>query len=268
MSTTAPELLRFTVDGAPDSLLGLGRLSSYLRDLAALSGDPAGVRVVGLTTAPLVLTLAADASALYRLRQRLSALRRGDARPEAVQALHSLDTRLAADRCKAVLSGERCGELFRFLGRDRPDPVLFGPVATAGALTGVLIRIGGKREDVVPVHLRDGDTTHFCSTNETVALSLAPHYRLSTLRVFGQGRWQRSVQGRWSMDRFFIDGFEVMDDRPVLSVLAQLRAGPPPGWRDGGKGGGLAGFRRLRVEDGASAPDEPGATERVAAGEE
>jgi len=249
---TSPETLHFTVEGPFGSLLTLGRLSLYLRDLSALSGDPAGVRITALTTDPLVLTLTAEPSAMNRLRQRLAAIRRGDAKPEAVDAFRALDTRLAADRCKAVLSSERAGELFCFLGRDRPDPLVFGMVAAADALTGILIRIGGKREDIVPVHLRDGETTHFCSTNETVALSLAPHYRLSTLRVFGQGRWQRSAQGRWSMDRFFIDGFEVMDDRPAPAILAQLRAGPPPAWRadDGAAAARLAsldGFRRLRA---------------------
>ena len=112
--------------------------------------------------------------------------------------------------------------MIQFPGREQPPPLTFGAFNQPGVLDGVLIRIGG-RDDTVPVHLRDGETIHVCNANRNLAKRLAVHYDGSTLRVHGDGRWERDADGRWLMKRFNITEFSVLDDAPLGEIVGRLR---------------------------------------------
>ncbi len=106
---------------------------------------------------------------------------------------------------------------------------MFSAFNQAGTLDGVLIRIGG-RDDIVPAHLRDGETVHICSAARGMARRLAIHLYGPVLRVRGEGRWERDAGGAWSMKRFTITGFEELDDVPLPEIVERLRRVEGSGW--------------------------------------
>ena len=120
-----------------------------------------------------------------------------------------------------------------FPGRERKPPLTFGPFNQDGALDGVLVRVGGRDDAVaVPVHLRDGDVIHMCNATRDMARRLAVHLYGPTLRVQGNGRWERGADGVWSMKRFDITDFRELDEAPLSEIVRRLRSVEGSGWKD------------------------------------
>lgn len=97
----------------------------------------------------------------------------------------------------------------------------------------MLIRVGGKG-DPVPVHLQDGEAIHMCNATRATARRLAGHLYGRTLRVRGNGRWERQADGGWSLKRFIISEFEELDDAPLSEVVGRLRSVEDSGWKNVG----------------------------------
>ena len=116
------------------------------------------------------------------------------------------------------------------MGRDKRPPQTFGPFKQQCAFDGVLIRVGDKG-DTVPVHLQAGDAIHICNSTRDMARRLAPHLHQGTLRVWGEGRWEREADGHWNLIRFDISKFEQLDDAPIDAVVQRLRDVEGSGWR-------------------------------------
>ena len=138
---------------------------------------------------------------------------------------------LADDDATGILQESGGAEVIRFPGREEPAPVTFRAFNQTGVLDGVLIRIGG-RDDTVPAHLRDGDTTHLCNATREMARRLAVHLHGPPLRVHGNGRWERDADGGWVMKRFNITSFDVLDDAPLGEVVRRLRDVEGSGWKE------------------------------------
>ena len=113
---------------------------------------------------------------------------------------------------------------------DRPSPRTFGPFNERCSFDGMLIRVGGK-DEVVPVHLQAANKIHVCNADRDMARRLAPHLYQGTLRVWGEGRWEREVDGSWKLHRFNVSEFKLLDDTPLGQVVEQLRAVKGSGWK-------------------------------------
>ena len=114
-------------------------------------------------------------------------------------------------------------EIIRFPGREDIELVTFGAFNQEGSLDGIVIRVGGKQESV-PIHLQSGQVFYTtCEATRNLAKLLAHHIFSSEIRVYGTGRWYRSEDGRWVLERFRISSFEVLRDAPLSSVVAGLR---------------------------------------------
>ena len=100
----------------------------------------------------------------------------------------------------------------------------------ARSFDGMLIRVGGK-DDTVPVHLQAGDKIHICNADRDMARRLAPHLYQGTLRVWGDGCWEREPSGHWRLIRFDIGKFELLDDSPISEIVATLRKVEGSGWK-------------------------------------
>jgi len=111
------------------------------------------------------------------------------------------------------------------------EPVVFGPFNQEGTLDGIVIMVGGK-SDPVPVHIEQGSAVYNCHAKRDVAIALGRHLFQSELRVRGKGRWTREAEGTWTLNRFTIQNFKVLDDEPLSAVVAKLREIPGSGWRE------------------------------------
>lgn len=217
---------RFRIDAWSPGEMPMARLAEYMAGLARLLGETAHVHFVRLEAGSAVLVQTVDAEAAPKVRARLRTVAEGP----AAKAAGRLNRLLAEDNATASL---RAGgaEILRFPGRDRSESLTYGPFWQAGTLDGMLVRIGG-RDETVPVLLQDGAAFHHCNASRDMARELAPHLFGPYLRVRGEGRWRLDGDRRWTMLRFDIEGFTVLDDAPFSEIVERLRAVEGSGWKD------------------------------------
>ena len=246
----APRTYRFVVDALSPDRVPMARLAEYIADLARLFGYKEHVHFDRVEQGSLVAVQQVEQEYAPLVHERLSAANNAEGVPDDVaDAVESLNHHLAKDGATGSLRDD-AGEVIKFPGRDKPPPQTFGPFKQPCTFDGVLIRVGGK-DDTVPVHLQAGDAIHICNSTRDMARRLAPHLYRGTLRVWGDGRWERESDGRWKLIRFDISKFEELDDAPIDEVVQRLREVKDSGWRQFDDP--LAEIQRLR---GTSDEDE------------
>ena len=222
---------RFVIDAYSPDTLPMARLAEYMGELARLLGRPDQVHFARLEAGSAVLVQSVEPEAAPDVMERLRALRRDNPPDDVAKAFATLNRYLADDNATGILQEGGGAEVIRFPGREAPAPSTSGAFNQAGALDGVLIRIGG-RDDTVPAYLRDGDTIHLCNATREMARRLAAHLYGPPLRVHGNGRWERDADGHWVMKRFNITSFDVLDDAPLGEVAQRLRDVEGSGWKE------------------------------------
>lgn len=215
---------RFTIaDSFTPETLPMERLGEYIAALAKLLGEQGNVHFRGIEAGSAVIVATIDPPAQPKVRERVLAVRGGGGPSDARRAFADLDEMLRKDNATGTLSDGPRDVVIPFLGRNRPEPLVYGPFREDGTIDGQLIRVGG-RDETVPVHLRDGAVIHtgLVCTPE-IARRIAPYLYGPTLRVHGIGTWVRTRGGVWELQRFRISDFEVLDDTPLLTVVSNLR---------------------------------------------
>ena len=239
---------RFVIDAYSPDTLPMSRLAEYMADLARLLGKSERVHFIRLEPGSTVLVQCVEPEAAPEVRDRIIALAHDQAPDDAARAFKTLNRYLADDNAIGSLRESGGAEVIRFPGREQLAPSTFGAFNQAGVLDGVLIRVGG-RDDTVPVHLRDGERIHVCNATRDMARRLAVHLYGPTLRVQGEGRWERGADGGWLMKRFNITEFDELDDAPLNEVIDRLRDVEGSGWKE--IDDHAAELRRLRGMDEA-----------------
>ena len=230
MSDTA-QTYHFVIDALAPDRVPMARLAEYIADLARLLGHKEHVHFERVDPGSLALVQQVEQDYAGLVQERLRAVNSAEGVPDDVaDAVESLNRRLAQDDATGSLCDDGGAEIIKFPGRDMPVPQTFGPFKELCAFDGVLIRVGGK-DDTVPVHLQAGDAIHICNSTRDMARRLAPHLYQGTLRVWGEGRWEREASGHWKLIRFDISKFEQLDDAPIDEVVQRLREVKDSGWR-------------------------------------
>ena len=222
---------RFVIDAFSPDTMPMSRLAEYMGELARLLGRSEQVHFVRLEAGSTVLVQTVEPEAMPEINERIQSLAHVNPHDDVFRAFSVLNRYLADDNATGTLHESGGAEVIRFPGCERTAPVTFGAFNQLGVLDGVLIRIGG-RDDTVPVHLRDGDRVHLCNATRGMAKRLAVHLYGPTLRVQGDGRWERDADGDWVMKRFNITNFEQLDDAPLGQVAQRLRDVDGSGWKD------------------------------------
>ncbi len=222
---------RFRIDAFTPDTLPMARLAQYMADLATMLGEQDSVHFVRIEKSSAVLVHQIEDDAAPRVKERVNRVRRGDGPGDAMKAFRETNKRLKADNSVGTLTGDGEAEIIRFPGREMEEPVVFGPFNQEGTLDGKVIMVGGK-SDPVPVHLEQGATVYICQAKRDIARTLGRYLFQSELRVRGEGRWTREADGTWTLNRFTIYSFEVLDDEPLSAVVAKLREIPGSGWQD------------------------------------
>jgi hypothetical protein len=219
---------RFEIEPYTPETMPLGRLAAYLQQLAILLGEDKGVHLVRLEKGSTILVHRVDVEAIPKIEERAAAVRRGEGAPDAMRAYNGLNRLLREDNGSGVLRENTGAEIIRFPGRKDEVPE-FVSLMQQSELDGEVVRVGGVSE-WVPVALRsNGETLTGIHARRSVAKPLARHL-FEPVRLYGAGRWTRSVAGDWHLERFTVDRFDVLDDRQLSSLVIRLRALPGDDW--------------------------------------
>jgi hypothetical protein len=212
----------------------MARLAEYLAALAALLGHENSVHFVRLDPGSIQLVHKVDQEEENNVVMRLDTLRQERGTADVVKAYRRLDDMLAVDNAIGTLIADYQALVIRFPGRTGIKPLDYGTMSQRGCLDGIPIKVGGLGE-TVPIHLQEiGPATlvHHCLASRGIARAIAVHLFNSPIRVYGAERWRRETGGAWALIRFTIDDFEVLDDAPLGTVVARLRAIPGNHWRE------------------------------------
>jgi len=215
---------RFSIAGSfSPTTLPMARLGAYVVALARLLGEPQDVHFLGVEAGSTVLVATIDPPAENKVRERVIAVRDGGGPSEARKAYAEIDDLLREDGASGALQDDAATVVIPFPGRNRPEPLVYGPFREAGTIDGQLIRVGGK-DETVPVHLRDGAVIHTgLNCTPEIARRIASHLYGRQLRVHGVGTWFRTGDGVWELRSFRISDFEVLDEAPLTEVVDRLR---------------------------------------------
>lgn len=219
-------------DSFTPATIPMERLAEYIKALAQFMGETGSVHFGGVTEGSVVLHAAIDPPAVVRVRDRIGGIDDRSNREEVDRAFCVLDDMLRKDNATGRLVEVEGSKVIQFLGRNRPEPVVFGPFKQEGSLEGQVIRVGG-RDDTIPVHLRDGAILHTgLNATEDIARRIAQHLLGPTVRVNGTGTWFREGDGTWQLKSFRISDFELLDETPLDGVVARFRAVRGSGWSE------------------------------------
>lgn len=226
--------LRFNIDAFGVDTLPMARLAEYLAALAALLGHENSVHFVRLDPGSVQLVHKVDLEEQANVVARLDALRQGEGAADAVNACRRLNGMLAADNAVGILTADHQALVIRFPGKTRVKPLDYGALSQQGCLDGIPVKVGGLGE-TVPIHLQEigpAALVHHCLASRGIARAIAVHLFDTPIRVYGTERWRRETSGAWTLVRFAIDNFEVLDAAPLDAVVARLRAIPGHHWRE------------------------------------
>ncbi len=228
---------RFKIDDLSLDTTPMKRVTEYLNDLAVLLGEQKHVHLAEVTKGSIDAVIVTSVEAAPRIEQRIKdATQTSGVQPtgpqDALRAVKALADKLREDKTGAVFMFEAGAEIVRFEPpAQETTKQVFGPFNQEGTLDGVVVRLGGIN-DPVPVHLESDEGSHLCYASRSVAREIAKHIFDIPLRVFGQGRWFRTAEGKWILEAFTIRDFQPLIDEPISSVLAKLRAVPGNEWNE------------------------------------
>ena len=216
---------RFVLKGSytPETI-PQARLAEYLAALADLYGREEFVHFVGLETSSLAILSCPQAQAEDDVAERVETAHQDDAPAESRRAFATLTKLIAEDRAESAYIERQGATVLSFsTGERREQETIYGPFWQRGHLTGTVILLGGKT-DLVSVKLQVKEKSITCKAKRAVARDLRDYIWGSPVRVEGNGKWTRDSDGRWNLLEFHISSFDAVDDEPLTTTVARLRA--------------------------------------------
>lgn len=210
-------------------------------------GEPKAVHFMRVEPGSTVPVFQIEHEALPKVRERATAVRRGEAPRDAHVAFRAINRLLREDNGVAVLRDKNVQKpILLFPGRNEAEEQ-FPAVRQSGTIDGEIRKVGGW-DSTVPISLlSEGKHIVGCWADEHAARQLGMRM-FEPVRLFGRGKWTRDQEGDWTLDDFKIEGFEALQKASLTSAIAKLRA-------IGGNGGEdayaeLAEIRHGKAEEG------------------
>jgi hypothetical protein len=223
--------LDFRIDVFRPDTIPMCRLAEYMLELAALYGSPASVHFKGIRQGSAVLNAVIESDAVASVESRLRSVNDASAPDDLRRAYQNINGMLKSDKAVGEVMLATGAVILAFPGRDTFVHKTYR-VKEAGVLDGIVIRIGGK-DHTIPVWLKDADgTIHKCEANSEMAREMVQHYLSAPVRVTGQGDWLRGENGTWTLEKFKITGWELLDETPISDILNAARLIKGNGWNE------------------------------------
>lgn len=225
-----PTEFTFRIDAFTPDTLPMARLAEYMAALAKLIGHQEHTHFVRVDPGSARLVHSVDSVDVPKVESRLQSVRAGDAPREALVARQALEDLLANDNALGSLFESETGRVVvPFVGRDRPKVITFPPFREDTAIQGQIVNIGG-RDATAHATLQDGDAFHVnVSMKRDLAREMAKLLYGPTVRLHGNGKFERQSDGVWKMLDFKVDRFIILDDKTVAETLAAIRQVPRNG---------------------------------------
>jgi hypothetical protein len=218
------------IDAFTPATIPMARLAEYMADLASLLGNFDGVHFVRVEEGTTGLVALVEEEAVPKVRTRLYAVKTSEGPEDAMKAHRRLDDKLEQDNASAVLFGPDQAKVIEFPGKNRMAQEIYGPFNQQGSVDGTLVYIGGI-DETAHADLEEGNRIHHCTMGRELAKRLCPYLYGVTIRVFGVGRWHRTEEGEWNMDKFTVADFKPLDESTFSDTIDRLRKIEGNAWK-------------------------------------
>ena len=235
----------FRIDVWKPDTLPMSRLADYLGKLAVLFGNKEHVHFMKVRKGSAIPEILVDEPAVPKVSARLRLANSPDAPDDLARASRDINRMLRDDNATGTLRLKGGAKIIDFPGKKTPlaeEAVVY----EFGELDGVVIKVGGK-DETVPVLLEGEDGVFYpCNTDRETARKLAPYIFGGAVRIAGRGKWRRTEERMWELERFDIKTFEPLDETPLANVITTLRAIEGSDWN--GLDDPQAELKRIRGE--------------------
>jgi len=214
---------RFHIGAYSPKTMPLGRLTEYLQELLTLFGNSDKLHLVGVRKGSTMPEIYVEQSYVKDVQIIAENVKSGAASARKMAAYRTINKMLSEDDGKADFLTTNGAVIIPFPGM-QPDTLVLSGMKESGVVEGELMRVGGV-QDRIPLILTgtDGKQIAGCYTDRARAKELA-HHLFDTVRLVGEGTWQREEAGNWQMTEFKVDNFEVIEPSSFADDFVKLRA--------------------------------------------
>jgi hypothetical protein len=236
----ADDLYRFVINAYSPETMPMARLAEYMADLATLVGEKAAVHFVKIDPGSTALAWRTEREAVHKVDDRLRRVSFREGPVEAIVASERIDRMLRDDGGDGYIEQPSGAKLLEFPGVKRLVHTPFAPFWQSGHLNGVVVLVGNKKgksparnRATSAVHLEDEARSYNCTARRGIALELKQFLLTDTVvRCFGEGRWERGADGRWTLLEFRIERYQELTKGGLRSIVDEMRR-LPGAWKEG-----------------------------------
>lgn len=209
----------------------MARLVEYLAELAKLFGNKEHVhfmKVVRGSAAPAILV---DPPAAPKVQARLLTARSANPPVELANSIANINKLLRDDNAFGELRAPGGAKIIQFPGKKEvlDDEIV---ISEAGSIEGQLVRLGGKDETAhATIEIEPGHWENF-ALGRNLAKELAKHLYGDDIRVFGKGKWKRSIEGKWILEAFTAERFECIGSSDLVQTMSRLSDVQGNAWQE------------------------------------
>lgn len=220
--------LTLYLDDLTPGTLSMKRLAEYLRELSSLYGHEEAVHFDRVKEGSAQLQSFVDDRAYGDVLQQVREISDGVGSRKALGSYEKLSALLAQDKTRASLRSGGA-KIFQFPVAKNESPPL--RAVKVSSVQGRLYSVGGK-DNTVPVRIEGSNgETLMCEAGVDIAERLA-QILFKTVRVHGDGEWERKSDGGWKLIKLKITSFEKLEDIGFKEAVARLKAAGGVNWND------------------------------------
>jgi len=211
---------KFRIDVYTPETLPMARCAEYMAELAVILGEAPYVHFVKVARGSATLVHRIDAEAVQKVMERTKAVEGGTGSSEQMRAYRNINRKLQEDNGTGTLKKGRAKILY-FPGKEE-ELLKLTSIQERGEIDGEVARVGGIG-DIIPILLTsEGETISGCHAKRNIAKELGK-YLFEPVRLYGEGRWERNVEGIWNLVSFSVDRFDVLKETSLSKTILALR---------------------------------------------
>jgi hypothetical protein len=215
----------FYIGAYSPATMPMARLAEYMAQLATMLGEPTSVHFVKLKRGSTRIVHKVQAEAVPKVRERVRAVRQGDAPRDSLRAYDTVNRMLRDDNGVGALkeAPDTATEaiIIQFPGIQSSEEKF--TIQERGTIDGEIVRVGGLNRWVPILIETNGEAVSGCWADRIMAKRLAQRL-FEPVRLTGNGKWDRNADGKWTLREFAIEGFEPLSDEPLSEALSRIRA--------------------------------------------
>ncbi|MGP3790313.1 hypothetical protein [Pseudomonas sp. B392_1p] len=218
--------LTLYLDGIKPDQLSLRRLTDYLRELSTLYGSEDAVHFDAVKEGSAQLMSLIEDNKYPKVLNHVREVAGGLGSKKARDSYQRLSDLMAEDKVDGSLRSGGA-QILQFPKVKLVEAPL--RLVKPSSIQGRLYSVGGKDESV-PVRIEgaNGETLN-CESSIETAEKLA-QYLFKSVRVNGNGEWERRSDGSWRLIKLIIDSFTKLEDIGFRDAITRLKAAGGSRW--------------------------------------